>query len=269
MIYNYDESRIVYSTASVGPYIIYYLPILKSIYDFPNRYFIIHVTDESKEFFEKIANQYNINLKNVKFFIHPDKGHTYDSCYWRYQTLDMDYDMVHMIDSDTVLTNNIDSYFYEWYNKYPDCDYLMMHSYKYHTGFLAGLASFRLKNISESVLSRIRGISTIHGGGYNDFEPWLYDCLRGHLKLKGVMYTVNSIKNDPNSQSFKYVEHKHFYIEGDVKLTLQDITMFNPIKLASGWSVIIDGKIYKVFSKDLGSRKKNFGRELPEPILKK
>ena len=141
--------KITYSTSIYGNFIIYYLGCLKSIYCLPYRHFVIHTTKESKELFYKIANQYSINLDNVDFIVHKSPKSIWDCSWWRYETLQMNYDIVHVIDSDTVCCG-IDKYYDSWYLDYPNLDFFMMHIHKRHYDFMAGLCSFNISNIKWS-----------------------------------------------------------------------------------------------------------------------
>ena len=238
--------KITYSTSIYGNFIIYYLGCLKSIYCLPYRHFVIHTTKESKELFYKIANQYSINLDNVDFIVHESPKSIWDCSWWRYETLQMNYDIVHIIDSDTVCTG-INKYYDSWYLDYPNLDFFMMHIHKRHYDFMAGLCSFNISNINKNIINLIinqifKCANTYYG--YDEIKLW--QITRPFFKLKGLLYTIK--KDDKNIQdfeSYKIITSKR----NDVYLSVSDIDIFKPFIKNNRTVVQVDGKIYDAFKK--------------------
>lgn len=239
--------KITYSASVYGKQIIYYLGILKTIYDLPNRHFVIHTNDESKKLFLKLAQNSLINLSNVDFIEHNVQIKSkWDCMWWRYYTLEMDYDIVHMIDTDTVSTN-LDKYYFGWFDENPQLDYLVMHLNKNHWGYMGGSSSFRLCNINKKIIDLIiKTIKNSNNISYGKDELILWDILKPFFSVKGLLYKKSNNINNVND--FKKWENKPFTYWDCVPQNNQ-FSMFNPSIINNQLCVVVDGFVYPIWTK--------------------
>lgn len=235
-----NNYRSIYSVSVYGDRLVYYFGILRTIYDLPNRNFIIHTTEKYKDLFNRIASDQKINIDSVIFNIHQEPKTSWHSCLWRYDTILMDYDIVNIIDSD-VNYSNLDKYYNSWYYDYIDCDYLVMHLCNSHKDFMCGLSSFRLSKIDNHTKNLIVNILN-SSKTYADDEKIIWKFLKPILKYKGVLYTHRN--NDKNKCDFKKYQVKQFRYN-DYFLRENDLKIFKLYKVNNmNYKWIDKNKVY-------------------------
>lgn len=213
-----NDSKIVYSAAIHGDNI-YFFGLASTILHLPERYFVVHLTQQSKDKFVDICNYYHINLDKVQFIIHENTDNRFESTYWRYETLLMDYDIVHVIDTD-VDYSNLDKYYNSWYIDYPDYNWFMMHTWWPHTNIPAGLSSFRLCNIEKKIFLDLIDDMKNNVTEYRHDEIILWKHLKDYYKNNGILYTTPI--NDKNRNDVKVLQFKPFKYR-DVDLTQSQV----------------------------------------------